>query len=79
MESKVDETLSDSSGSFRNTMVRPFCFENTTMMNADNLISDRVNDKEMVNPDAAAKGCGDVKSGFECKYAFRGFACLLIC
>ena len=44
-------------------------------MNADNLMSDSVNDKGMVSPDAAAKGCGDVKSGLECRYVLRGFAC----
>jgi len=34
-------------------------------MNADSLISDRVICKGIVNPDEAAKGCGDVKEGLE--------------
>lgn len=45
------------------------------MINADNLMSDNVNDNGMVSPDEAANGCGDVKSGFECRYVLRGFAC----
>jgi hypothetical protein len=65
MESKVDETLSDSSGSFRKTRVRPFCLENTKMMKAESLISDSVMDKGIVKPDAAASGWGEVNSGFE--------------
>ncbi len=31
----------------------------------------------MVNPEAAARGCGDVKDGFEHRYVLRGFACCL--
>lgn len=45
-------------------MVRPFCFENTRMMKAESLISERVMDRGIVSPSAAAKGCGDVKLGF---------------
>lgn len=75
MESKVDETLSDSRGSFRKTSVSPFCRENTSMMNADSLISDSVICSGIVNPDEAASGCGDVKDGFENRYVFKGFAC----
>lgn len=56
MESKVEETLSDSSGSFRKTRVRPFCLEKTRMIKADNLISDRVIWSGMVKPDDAANG-----------------------
>jgi hypothetical protein len=67
--------LSDSSGSFRKTRVRPFCLEKTSIMKADNLISDRVICRGIVSPDAAAKGWGDVKDGFENKYVFKGFAC----
>lgn len=78
MESKVDETLRDSSGSLRKTIVRPFCLENTNMMKADSFISDNVNDRGIVSPDAAARGCGDVKLGFECRYVFRGFACCFV-
>ena len=44
------------------------------MMNADNLISDKVICSGIVKPDDAARGCGDVKDGFENKYVFRGFA-----
>jgi len=75
MESKVDETLRDSSGSLRKTNVRPFCFEKTRMINADSLISDKVIDSGIVNPAAAAKGCGDVKLGLAERYVFNGFAC----
>lgn len=75
MESKVDDTLSDSRGSLRKTRVRPFCFEKTRMMNADSLISDKVIDRGIVRPDAAARGLGDVKLGFESRYVFNGFAC----
>ena len=57
--------MSDSRGSFRKTMVRPFCLENTRIMNAESLISDNVIDSGIVRPDAAARGFGDVKLGFE--------------
>lgn len=62
--SKVDDTLSDSKGSFRKTSVRPFCLEKTNMMKADNLISESVICKGMVRPEEAARGCGDVNEGF---------------
>lgn len=74
MESKVEETLRDSSGSFRNTKVNPFCLEKTRMMNAESLISDRVICRGIVNPDAAANGRGDAKDGFEKRYVFKGLA-----
>lgn len=61
--SKVEETLRDSSGSFRNTRVKPFCFEKTSMMKADSFISDRVICIGIVRPEDAAKGCGEVKEG----------------
>lgn len=67
IESKVEETLRDSRGSFRKTKVNPLDFENTTMMNADNLISDNVICNGMVSPASAARGCGDVNDGFENK------------
>lgn len=38
----MEETLRDSSGSFRKTNVNPFCFEKTRMMKAESLISDKV-------------------------------------
>jgi len=63
MESKVEDTLRDSSGSFRNTRVKPFCLENTRMMNADSLMSDSVILRGIVRPDAAARGCGEAKDG----------------
>jgi hypothetical protein len=44
------------------------------MMKAESLISDRVICRGIVNPDDAARGCGDVKEGFENRYVFRGFA-----
>ena len=78
MESKVDETLMDSSGSLRNTNVNPFWREKTRMMKADSLMSDKVIFKGIVNPDEAARGCGEVNDGFENRYVFMGFACLLI-
>lgn len=56
MESKVDETFSDSRGSLRKTNVRPFCFENTRIIKADNLMSERVICKGMIRPEAAARG-----------------------
>lgn len=42
MESKVDETLRDSRGSFRNTTVIPFCFEKTRITKPESLMSERV-------------------------------------
>lgn len=75
MESKVEDTFRDSSGSFRNTRVKPFCLENTRMMNADSLMSDRVILRGIVRPDAAARGCGEAKEGLVDKYVFKGFAC----
>jgi len=44
------------------------------MMKAESLISDRVICNGMVNPDAAASGCGDVNDGFENRYVFNGLA-----
>lgn len=74
IESKVDETLRDSRGSFRKTKVNPFCLENTTMMKADNLISDKVICNGIVSPASAARGCGDVKDGLENRWLFSGLA-----
>jgi hypothetical protein len=65
MESKVEETLRDSRGSLRKTSVKPFCFENTKIINADSLISDKVIDIGIVSDEAAARGFGDVKLGLE--------------
>jgi hypothetical protein len=48
------------------------------MIKADSLISDKVIWRGIVKPDAAAKGCGDVKDGFENKYVFKGFACVVV-
>jgi hypothetical protein len=48
------------------------------MINADSLISDKVIWRGIVKPEAAAKGCGDVKDGFENKYVFKGFACVVV-
>lgn len=67
MESKVEETLSDSRGSFRKTKVNPFCLEKTTIMNADNLNSDNVICSGIVRPEDAANGWGEVKDGLENK------------
>lgn len=47
----MEETLSDSRGSFLNTKVKPFCLEKTRMMKADSLISERVICNGMVKPD----------------------------
>ncbi len=47
------------------------------MMKADNLISDNVIWRGIVNPDDAAKGWGDVNDGLENKYVFKGFACIV--
>lgn len=77
MESKVEETLIDSSGSLRKTIVKPFCFEKTKITKADSLISDKVIDRGIVSPAAAASGCGDVKEGFADRYVFKGFACIV--
>jgi hypothetical protein len=44
------------------------------IMKADSLISDRVIDRGIVSPEAAASGCGDVKVGFEYRYVLSGFA-----
>ena len=60
----MEDTLSDSSGSFRKTKVRPFCLEKTSMINADSLISERVIFRGIVRPEEAARGCGEVKEGF---------------
>ena len=43
-------------------------------MKADSLISDKVICNGIVNPDAAANGCGDVNDGFENRYVFNGLA-----
>jgi hypothetical protein len=77
MESKVEETLMDSRGSLRKTIVSPFCFEKTNITKADNLISDKVIDRGIVRPAAAASGCGDVKDGLADRYVFKGFAWII--
>ena len=59
----MDETLRDSKGSFLKTSVRPFCRENTRMMKAESLNSERVICKGIVRLAEAASGCGDVKEG----------------
>lgn len=64
MESKVEETLRDSRGSLRKTIVRPFCREKTRMTKPDSRMSDKVICKGIVRPEAAARGCGDAKEGF---------------
>ena len=63
MESNVEETFKDSRGSFRKTRVIPFCFEKTSMMKADNLMSESVILRGIVSPEAAARGSGDAKEG----------------
>lgn len=75
MLSKVDETFNDSKGSLRKTSVSPFCFENTSIMNADSLIFERVILSGIVRPAAAAKGSGDANDGRVERYVFRGLAC----
>lgn len=70
----MEETFSDSSGSFRKTIVRPFCFEKTNIINADSLISERVIWRGIVRPEEAARGCGDVNEGLVDKYVFNGLA-----
>ena len=59
----MDETLSDSRGSFRKTSVRPFCLENTSIMKAESLNSDKVICRGMVRLEEAASGWGEVKEG----------------
>ena len=77
MLSKVDETFNDSSGSFLNTKVNPFCFENTTIIKADSLIFDSVIFNGIVSPAAAARGSGDANEGRVERYVFNGFAFVL--
>ena len=45
------------------------------MMKADSLISERVIDRGIVSPAAAARGCGEVKVGLAPRYVFSGLAC----
>jgi hypothetical protein len=78
MESKVDETLSDSRGSFLKTSVMPFWREKTNITKPESRISDNVMARGIVKPDAAASGCGDANDGFVDKYVFSGFACTLV-
>lgn len=54
--------------------MRPFCFEKTSIINADSLISDKVIERGIVRLAAAANGCGDVKLGLAERYVFKGFA-----
>ena len=63
MASNVEDTFSDSSGSFRKTSVRPFCREKTSMMNADSFTSESVICIGIVRPEEAAIRCGEVKDG----------------
>ena len=77
MASKVEDTLSDSRGSFLKTRVIPFWLEYTRMMNAESLISESVICIGMVRPEAAANGCGEVNEGVVERYVFSGFAYFL--
>lgn len=63
IESNVDETFSDSRGSFRKTRVIPFAFEKTRMMNPDSRKSESVICSGIVSGAEAARGVGDVKDG----------------
>lgn len=63
MESKVDDTLSDSSGSFRKTNVIPLAFEKTRMTKPESLKSLRVIWTGMVSGELAASGFGEVNDG----------------
>lgn len=45
-------------------------------MKAESLISDKVIDRGIVSPEAAARGFGDVKLGFESRYVLSGLAWL---
>lgn len=67
--------MRDSRGSLRKTRVRPFCFEKTTMIKAESLISDSVIWRGIVRPEAAANGPGDVNDGLEERYVLSGLAC----
>lgn len=58
----------------RKTRVSPFCFEKTTIIKAESLISESVIWSGMVRPDAAARGSGEVKDGFDDRYVLRGLA-----
>lgn len=44
--------------------MRPFDLEKTSIMKADNLISESVIFSGMVRPEDAASGCGEVNQGF---------------
>ena len=59
----MDDTFSDSSGSFLKTSVSPFCFEKTRIMNAESLNSERVICSGIVRLDEAASGWGEVNEG----------------
>lgn len=58
--SNVDETLSDSNGSFRKTSVIPFAFEKTRMIKPVNRNCERVICSGMVKGEEAASGIGEV-------------------
>ena len=77
MESKVEETFKDSSGSLRNTKVSPFCLEKTSIMKAESLISERVILRGIVKPAEAASGSGEANEGLVERYVFSGLACFL--
>ena len=74
MESNVEETLSDSKGSFLKTSVKPFCLEKTRITKPERRMLDRVICNGIVKPDDAASGCGEAKSGLLESYVFSGFA-----
>lgn len=63
IESKVEVTLRDSSGSFLKTIVMPFAFENTSITNPSRRKSDNVIWIGMVRGELAASGVGEMKSG----------------
>ena len=78
MVSKVEETLSDSKGSFRKTSVMPFCLENTNITNPLNLKSLNVICNGIVKPLLAANGLGLAKLGLLLRYVLSGFACTFV-
>ena len=63
MESKVLETLTESTGSLRKTSVRPFCLEKTRMMMPDNWKEESRRNIGTVNGTSAARIPLDVNEG----------------
>jgi len=74
IESKVLETLTESTGSLRKTSVKPFCFEKTRIIMPESWKAERRRNIGTVKGESAAKTPREVKDGVIRLLVFKGLA-----